>query len=86
MIAEGLSMLETTTTGVDLPQSWSLLETFFGKIESDFDVPIPGSSSSHATTYRAAKLNVSDFKEGDIDVTKFSPVFFIVLFTLLDFP
>ena len=34
LVADGLGMLETATAGVDLPQLWSLLETFFGKMMS----------------------------------------------------
>ena len=35
MISEGLTMLETATTGADVPQLWSLLEAFFGKVDDD---------------------------------------------------
>ena len=35
MISEGLTMLETATAGADIPQLWSLLEAFFGKVDKD---------------------------------------------------
>ena len=45
MISEDLTMLETATAGADVPQLWSLLEAFFGKVD-DNDASVVSASSA----------------------------------------
>ena len=51
LVADSLGMLETATAGVDLPQLWSLLETFFGKINENLEDPPQAGPSGHSSTY-----------------------------------
>ena len=61
MISEGLTMLETATTGVDVPQLWSLLEAFFGKVDDDnASVASAPLATGHPTTFRAAKHKLAE--------------------------
>ena len=55
LVADGLGMLEMATAGVDLPQLWSLLETFFGKINKSFEDPPQAGTSGHSSTYHAKR-------------------------------
>ena len=55
MISEGLMMLETATAGADVPQLWSLLESFFGKVEEDISVALAPSATGHPATFKATK-------------------------------
>ena len=55
LVADGLGMLEMATAGVDLPQLWSVLETFFGKVNESFKVPPQGGTSGHSSTYCAKR-------------------------------
>ena len=66
LVADGLGMLETATAGVDLPQLWSLLETFFGKVNESFKDPPQAGTSGHSSTYHAKRkmmegMDTSDF-------------------------
>ena len=59
MISKGLTMLETATAGADVLQLWSLLESFFGKVEED-DVSVPSapSATGHPATFKATKCKL----------------------------
>ena len=72
MISEGLTMLETATAGADMPQLWSLLEAFFGKVDED-DVSVASASSAmgHPTTFRAAKCKLA---ERDAEASSYTEV------------
>ena len=71
MISEGLTMLETATAGADVPQLWSLLEAFFGKVdEDDASVTSAFSATGYPTTFKAKhKLT-----EGDVEVLSYTEV------------
>ena len=59
MISEGLTMLETAIAGADVPQLWSLLESFFGKVEEyDISVASVPSATGHPATFRATKCKL----------------------------
>ena len=70
LVADGLGMLETATAGVDLPQLWSLLETFFGKINKSFEDPPQAETSDHISTYHAKRR----MTEG-MDTSGFTPIY-----------
>ena len=69
LVADGLGMLETATAGVDLPQLWSLLETFFGKIDESLEDPPQAGPSGHSSTYHAKR------KMTGVDTLGFTPVY-----------
>ena len=72
MISEGLTMLETATAGADMPQLWSLLEAFFGKVdENDASVASAPLATGHPTTFRAAKHKLA---EGDVKASSYAEV------------
>ena len=72
MISEGLTMLETATAGADMPQLWSLLEAFFGKVDdNDASVASAPLATGHPTTFRAAKHK---FVEGDVEASSYTEV------------
>ena len=59
IISEGLTMLETATAGADVPQLWSLLESFFGKVEEDdISVASTPSTTGHPATFKATKHKI----------------------------
>ena len=59
MISEGLTMLETATAGADVPQLWSLLESFFCKVEEDnVSVASMPSATGHPATFKATKCKL----------------------------
>ena len=72
MISEGLTMLETATAGADVPQLWSLLEAFFGKVDND-DVSMTSAPlvTGHPTTFRAAKCKLV---EGNVEASSYTEV------------
>ena len=72
MISEGLTMLETATAGADIPQLWSLLEAFFGKVDDD-DASMTSAPSvtGHPTTFRAAKCKLV---EGNVEASSYTKV------------
>ena len=70
LVADGLGMLEMATAGVDLPQLWSLLETFFGKIDESFEDPSQAGTSGHTSTYHAKRRMM----EG-MDTSGFTPIY-----------
>ena len=70
LVADGLGMLETATAGVNLPQLWSLLETFFGKIDESLEDPPQAGPSGHSLTYHAKRK----MTEG-VDTSGFTPVY-----------
>ena len=70
LVADGLGMLEMATAGVDLPQLWSLLETFFGKIDKSFEDPSQAGTSGHSSTYHAKRRMM----EG-MDTSGFTPIY-----------
>ena len=72
MVSEGLTMLETATAGADVPQLWSLLEAFFGKVDDD-DASVASASlaTGHPTTFRAAKCKLA---EGDVEASSYTEV------------
>ena len=72
MISEGLTMLETATAGADMPQLWSLLEAFFGKVDdNDASVASAPLATGHPTTFRAAKHKLA---EGDVKASSYTEV------------
>ena len=72
MISEGLTMLETATAGADIPQLWSLLETFFGKVDDDdASVTSAPSATGHPTTFKAAKHKLA---EGNVEASSYTEV------------
>ena len=72
MISEGLTMLETATAGADVPQLWSLLEAFFGKVgDDDASVTSAPSVTGHPTTFRAAKHKLA---EGNVEASSYTEV------------
>ena len=72
MISEGLTMLETATAGADIPQLWSLLEAFFGKVDDDdTSVTSAPSVTGHPTTFRAAKHKLA---EGNVKASSYTEV------------
>ena len=72
MISEGLTMLETATAGAIVPQLWSLLEAFFGKVDNDdASVTSAPSVTGHPTTFRAAKHKLV---EGNVEVLSYTEV------------
>ena len=71
MISEGLTMLETVTAGADVPQLWSLLEAFFGKVDDDVSVASAPLATGHPTTFRAAKCKLA---EGDVEASLYTEV------------
>ena len=61
MISEGLTMLETATAGADVPQLWSFLESFFGKVdEDDISIASAPSATGHPVTFRTAKCKLTE--------------------------
>ena len=72
MISEGLTMLETATAGADIPQPWSLLEAFFGKVDND-DASMTSAPSvtGHPTSFRAAKCKLA---EGNVEASSYTEV------------
>ena len=72
MISEGLTMLETASAGADVPQLWSLLEAFFGKVDDD-DASVTSAplATGHPTTFRAAKHKPA---EGDVEASSYTEV------------
>ena len=70
LVADSLGMLETATAGVDLPQLWSLVETFFGKVDESFENPPQAGPSGHSSTYHAKRK----MTEG-VDTLGFTPVY-----------
>ena len=61
MISEGLTMLETATAAADVPQLWSLLEAFFGKVDdNDASVTSAPLATGHPTTFKAAKCKLTE--------------------------
>ena len=72
MISEGLTMLETATAGANIPQLWSLLEAFFGKVDDD-DASMTSAPSvtGHPTTFRAAKHKLV---EGNVEASSYIEV------------
>ena len=70
LMADGLGMLEMATAGVDLPQLWCLLETFFGKIDESFKDPPQAGTSGHSSTYCAKRK----MTEG-VDTSGFTPIY-----------
>ena len=70
LVADGLGMLEMATAGVNLPQLWSLLETFFGKIDKSFEDPSQAGARGHSSTYHAKRKMM----EG-IDTSAFTPIY-----------
>ena len=72
MISEGLTMLETATAGADVPQLWSLLEAFFGKVDDD-DASITSAPlvTGHPTTFKAAKHKLA---EGNVEASSYTEV------------
>ena len=72
MISEGLTMLETATAGANVPQLWSLLEAFFGKVDNDdASVTSAPSVTGHPTTFRAAKCKLA---EGNVEASSYTEV------------
>ena len=70
LVADGSGMLEMATAGVDLPQLWSLLDTFFGKINESFEDPPQAGTSGHSSTYHAKRRMM----EG-MDISGFTPIY-----------
>ena len=70
LVADGLGMLEMATAGVDLPQLWSLLETFFWKVDESFEDPSQVGTSGHSSTY-CAKRKMSE----GVDTSGFTPIY-----------
>ena len=68
LVSDGLGMLETATAGVDLPQLWSLLETFFGKIDESLEDPPQAGPSGHSSTYHAKRKMMKG-----VDTSGFTP-------------
>ena len=72
MISKGLTMLETATAGADIPQLWSLLEAFFGKVDDDdASVASAPSATGHPATFRAAKHKLA---EGNVEALSYTEV------------
>ena len=72
MISEGLTMLETATARADVPQLWSLLEAFFGKVDDDDGSGASApSATGHPTIFRAAKCKLA---EGDVKTSSYTEV------------
>ena len=72
MISNGLTMLETATAGADVPQLWSLLELFFGKVdEDDISVVSAPSATGHPATFQAAKHKLT---EGVVETSSYTEV------------
>ena len=72
MISEGFTMLETATAGPDIPQLWSLLEAFFGKVDDD-DASVTSAplATCHPTTFKAAKHKLA---EGNVEASSYTEV------------
>ena len=70
LVADGLGMLEMATAGVDLPQLWSLLETFFRRVNKSFEDPPQTGTSDHSSTYCAKRK----MTEG-VDTSGFTPIY-----------
>ena len=70
LVADGLGMLETATAGIDVPQLWSLLETFLGKINKSFEDPPQAGTSGHSSTYHAKRRMT-----GGMDTSGFTPIY-----------
>ena len=72
VISEGLTMLETATAGADVPQLWSLLEAFFGKVDdNDASITSAPSVTGHPTTFKAAKCKLA---EGNVETSSYTEV------------
>ena len=72
MISKGLIMLETATAGADVPQLWSLLESFFGKVdEDDISIASAPSATGHPATFRATKCKLA---EGGVESSFYTEV------------
>ena len=72
MISKGLTILETATAGANVPQLWSHLEAFFGKVDNDdTSVASAPSVTGHPTTFRAAKHKLA---EGNVEASSYTEV------------
>ena len=71
MISKGLTMLETATAGADVPQLWSLLESFLGRVEEDISVASVPSATGHPATFKATKCKLV---EGSVEPSSHTEV------------
>lgn len=77
LISEGLGQLVVATAGADLPQLWELFETFFRKVEDDFNgmasetaSQVSGASATFWATVKKRKLD-----DSEVDTTNFKSVY-----------